>query len=164
MQIRLYTLPVFGSERIEEELNRFLRGHRILQVERHFCADNGGYWAIMIEYVDGDPVAEAPPANRRERKDFTEGLTEEEKQRFEQYKRIRKQLSDQHSIPAYLVFTNEELSILSKEPVLTAEVARHIKGIGPQRMKDYIHYFYTTGDDEASGQFDAENSQLGESA
>ena len=60
MQIKLYTIPVFGSETIEEELNRFLRGHRILQLERHFCADNGGYWAILIEYVDGDPVAEAP--------------------------------------------------------------------------------------------------------
>ena len=60
MQIKLYTIPVFDSEAIEEELNRFLRGHRILQLERHFCADNGGYWAIMIEYVDGDPVAEAP--------------------------------------------------------------------------------------------------------
>ena len=69
MQIKLYTIPVFGSEKIEEEMNRFLRGHRILQLERHFCADNGGYWAIMIEYVDGDPVAEAPPASRRERKD-----------------------------------------------------------------------------------------------
>ncbi len=88
MQIKLYTIPVFGSEKTEEKLNRFLRGHRILQLERHFCSDNGGYWAIMIEYVDGDPVAEAPPASRRERKDFTEGLTEEEKPRFDFYKGI----------------------------------------------------------------------------
>lgn len=80
MQIKLFTIPAFGSEAIEEELKRFLRGHRILQLERHFCADNGGYWAIMVEYVDGDPRAEVPPASRRERKDFTEGLTDEEKQ------------------------------------------------------------------------------------
>lgn len=164
MQIKLYTIPVFGSEKIEEELNRFLRGHRILQLERHFCADNGGYWAIMIEYVDGDPVAEAPPANRRERKDATEGLTDEEKQRFEYYKKVRKQLADQNSIPAYLVFTNEELALLAKMPELSEETTKHIKGIGSQRLKDYIHYFYTVQDAEESGAVDAENSQSGESA
>ena len=78
-------------------MNRFLRGHRILQLERHFCADNGGYWAILIEYVDGDPLAEVPPASRRERKDFSEGMTEEEKLRFGYFKTIRKQLADQKS-------------------------------------------------------------------
>lgn len=159
MQIKLYTVPVFGSEAIEEELNRFLRGHRILQLERHFCADNGGYWAILIEYVDGDPVAEAPPANRRERKDFTEGLTEEEKQRFEYYKKVRKQLADEKAIPAYLVFTNEELALLSKVPDLSEETAKHIKGIAPQRLKDYVHHFYIVTDGEASRPSDAENSQ-----
>lgn len=65
MQIKLFTIPVFGSDSIEEEMNRFLRGHRILQLERHFCADNGGYWAILVEYVDGDPLAEADTADFR---------------------------------------------------------------------------------------------------
>lgn len=164
MQIKLYTVPVFDSEKIEEELNRFLRGHRILQLERHFCADNGGYWAIMIEYVDGDPVAEAPPASRRERKDFTEGLTEEEKLRFEYYKKVRKQLSDKNSIPAYLVFTNEELALLAKIPELSEDTTRNVKGIAPQRLKDYIRYFYTVEDAEASRETDSENSQSGEPA
>lgn len=164
MQIKLYTIPVFGSEAIEEELNRFLRGHRILQLERHFCADNGGYWAIMIEYVDGDPIAEAPPANRRERKDFSEGLSDEEKMRFEHYKTIRKDLANRLSLPAYLIFTNEELALLAKIPELREDTAKSVKGIAPQRLKDYVKYFYVSNDSETSGQLDAENSQSGESA
>ena len=164
MQIKLFTIPVFGSDSIEEEMNRFLRGHRILQLERHFCADNGGYWAILIEYVDGDPLAEVPPASRRERKDFSEGMTEEEKLRFGHFKAIRKQLADQKSIPAYLVFTNEELALLARVPELCEDTVKGIKGIAPQRLKDYVHYFYVVSDGEASGQSDAEDSQSGESA
>ena len=164
MQIKLYTLPVFGSERIEEEMNRFLRGHRILQVERHFCPDSGGYWAILIEYVDGDPIAEAPPANRRERKDFTEGLTEEEKMRFERYKAIRKELANQNSMPAYLIFTNEELALLAKMPELREDNTRQVKGIAPQRLRDYVRYFYSETDGETGGQPHAEDSESGQPA
>jgi len=47
MQIRTFMLPSHGDLQAEEELNRFLRSHRVLQVERHFCADNGGYWALL---------------------------------------------------------------------------------------------------------------------
>ena len=36
MQIKLFTMPVFGGEQVEEELNKFLRSHRVLQLERHF--------------------------------------------------------------------------------------------------------------------------------
>ena len=53
MQIKIFTLPVFSSERSEEDFNRFLRSHRILQVDRHFCPDNGGYWTFLVEYMDG---------------------------------------------------------------------------------------------------------------
>lgn len=64
MQIKLFTMPAFGGEAAEEELNRFLRSHRVLQLERHFVSDQGGYWALLVEYADGDPIAEAPPQSR----------------------------------------------------------------------------------------------------
>lgn len=46
MQFKLFSLPISNPERGEEELIRFLRSHSILQKERHFCPDNGGYWDI----------------------------------------------------------------------------------------------------------------------
>ena len=36
MQLRTFILPSRGDQQGEDELNRFLRSHRILQVERHF--------------------------------------------------------------------------------------------------------------------------------
>ena len=152
-------LPAHGEQLTEEELNRFLRSHRILQVEHRFCEDRGGYWALWVEYADGDPTAEAPPAIRRERKDFSEGLSTEEKQRYEHYKNVRKSLSQQYSIPAYLVFTNEELSILARLPELSAEAVRGVKGVAPQRLKDFIHFFYSESHAETSGEPDAPDNE-----
>lgn len=158
-------MPVFGSEQLEEELNKFLRSHRILQLERHYVSEQGGYWAMLVEYADGDPVAEAPPQGRRDRKDPTDGMTEEEKMRFNVYRDVRKVLAQQRAIPPYLVFTNDELAILSRLPELNAETVKGLKGIAPQRMKDYIANFYNlTNDAETSGPADAADSQSGESA
>lgn len=65
MQIKTFMLPVASAEHTEEELNRFLRGHRVLQVERHFCPDSGGYWAVLAEYVDGDWSEEVYTTRKR---------------------------------------------------------------------------------------------------
>lgn len=160
MQIKVFTLPVYDSERSEDDLNKFLRSHRILQVERHFCPDNGGYWAVLVEYVDGDAKIELSPAHRnKERKDYAEDLTDEERQRYDYFKKVRRELAAQKSVPAYLIFTNEELSILSRIPDLSTETAKDIKGIAPSRLKENVKHFYIVKDGEASGESDVSDSQ-----
>lgn len=166
MQVKLFTLPTYGETQVEEELNKFLRSHRVLQLERHFCAEQGGYWAVLVEYSGGDPVAEAPPATRRDRKDPSEGMDDAEKERYNHMRDVRKMLAQQLALPPYLVFTNEELAILARLPEVTETTVKGLKGIAPQRMKDYIAYFYHTDNDndETSGQPDAANSLDGEPA
>lgn len=126
MQLKLFTMPVFGGEAVEDELNKFLRSHRVLQLERHYCSDNGGYWAMLVEYADGDPIAEAPPQTRQPR-DVTAGMSDEEKQRYNMFRDIRKDLAQQKACPAYLVFTNEELAILARQPELTDDSVKGLK-------------------------------------
>lgn len=89
-----------SSEHSEDELNKFLRGHRVLQMERHFCAENGGFWAVLVEYVEGDPMESVPPAHRRDRQDAAQGLSEEERKRFEYFKQVRRRLATENAIPA----------------------------------------------------------------
>ena len=45
MQFKTFRITISSPERSEGELNAFLRGHRILSVERLFCSDQGGYWS-----------------------------------------------------------------------------------------------------------------------
>ena len=73
-------IPV-GSSEAEEELNKFLRSHRVLDTEQYFVSEKG-YWAISVKYADQDPIAEAPPRHRKEKIDFTVNMSEEEKGRY----------------------------------------------------------------------------------
>ena len=53
MQIKVFTLPAQSSELMEEEVNLFLRQHKVMTVDRQFNPSLGGYWAIFITYQDG---------------------------------------------------------------------------------------------------------------
>lgn len=159
MQIKIFSVPVFGSSGLEEEVNRFLRSHRILQVERHFCSDDGGYWAIFIEYADYAP--DSAPANRKERADVVKALTEEEKERFEALRARRKEIAKSNSVPAYMVFTDAELAQLAKLERIDDDSVRSFKEkeIAPSRMRTYIKFFYS--DNEEGGQPYGEDSLNG---
>ena len=163
MQIKVFTIPLSGAEVSEAEVNAFLRGHRVLQIDRHFAAEGGGYWTLFVEYMEGDPSDKVPPANRRDHRDVTVTLTEEQKARFERMKAIRRTIAARASLPAYLVFTNEELALLAQLPVVNEETTKHVKGIAPKRLGDFAKYFYDLADDgEASGQPDGADSGQGE--
>ena len=37
MQIKVFTLPAQSSELMEEEVNLFLRQHKVMTIDRQFC-------------------------------------------------------------------------------------------------------------------------------
>ncbi|MBO5591566.1 MAG: HRDC domain-containing protein [Prevotella sp.] len=163
MQIKVFTIPLSNAEVSEAEVNAFIRGHRVLQIDRQFSSEGGGYWTLFVEYMEGDPSDKVPPANRRDHRDAAATLTEEQKARYERMKAIRRTIATQESLPAYLVFTNEELAVLAQLPAVNEETTKHVKGIAPKRLGDYVKYFYdTTGDGEAGGKPDGEDSRQGE--
>lgn len=43
MQIKVFTLPAQCSEQMEEEVNLFLRQHKVMTVDRQFNPSGGGY-------------------------------------------------------------------------------------------------------------------------
>ncbi|MDY3848630.1 MAG: hypothetical protein SOZ58_09990 [Prevotella sp.] len=61
MQIKVFTLPAQSSELMEEEVNLFLRQHKVMTVDRQFNPSGGGYWAIFITYQEGAPRSTTPP-------------------------------------------------------------------------------------------------------
>lgn len=155
MQIKTFTISPINAEPCEVELNKFLISHRILRVEHHFM-DHDGSWSFLVEYQDEQPDAFSPVPKRRIKKDVTEGMSDEQKQRYEQLRHIRSELSIQRSVPAYVIFTNDELALLASEPVLNEETVKHIKGIAPSRLKDSVGYFFNDVlPHEASGELDS---------
>ncbi len=153
MQIKTFIINSLNAEQSESEVNLFLRSHRILRVEHHFV-EHDSSWSVLVEYQDELPDA-VSPIPKRKKKDITEGMSDEVRQRYEQMRKIRADLSMQRSVPAYIIFTNDELSLLASEPVLNEETVKHIKGIAPSRLKDSVQFFYDKpNDNEASGASD----------
>lgn len=74
MQIKTFTITPPNAERSEDEVNLFLRSHRILRVEHHFV-EHDSSWAILVEYQDEQPDALSPVPKRRVKKDATEGMS-----------------------------------------------------------------------------------------
>ena len=155
MQLKSFVLPVLDGGVAEEEMNRFLRGHRVLQVHRQFCPDHGGYWAVLVDYMDGALNDDsAAPVSRSEKKDYSKELSEEEYKEFQRLREIRKGVAKQLSLPAYLIFTNEELAVLARQPELIAEGTKSIKGVSDSHLNDFLSYFIPALTDETCGKLD----------
>ena len=49
MQIKIFTLPLTPTEEQTEELNRFLRGHRVIDLKRELATIDGNMvWTFCI--------------------------------------------------------------------------------------------------------------------
>ena len=54
---RLLTVPIQDSGRAQEELNAFLRSHKILSVDRRWVEQGAAsFWSFCIDYLEGAPA------------------------------------------------------------------------------------------------------------
>jgi superfamily II DNA helicase RecQ len=141
MQIKLITIPVMGGEMLNEELNLFLRSKRVLQVEQKLVeTPQGAMWTFCIRYLDDVLIAE----RAKGKIDYREVLDEVCFQRFSDLRVIRKQIAMNESVPAYAVFTDEELAGFAKiELPLTVQSMRSVKGVGEKKVDKYAAHFVT---------------------
>jgi superfamily II DNA helicase RecQ len=135
MQIRIFSIPVFDSETETGELNRFLRAHKIIDIEKQFVqASNPPFWSFCIRYID----MAVPVENQKKPKvDYKDILDEATFKIFSDLRIYRKQIAERDGVPAYAVFTNEELAEIAKLEEITTSKLQTIKGIGEQKARKY---------------------------
>lgn len=138
MQIKLFNVPVFGGDGAMDEMNRFLRATKVLQVENHLVSDTSGtFWSFCVKYLETSaPVKKA-------RVDYMEVLDRESFQRFAHMRKIRKQVAKDEGIPAFAVFTDAQLAELAKLEVLTPGTMGKVKDIGEKKVARYGKIFTT---------------------
>jgi superfamily II DNA helicase RecQ len=129
MQISLFTVAP-GDSRALDDLNRCLRGHRVLTVDRH-CHE--GVWSFCVTWQSGG-ATEAGPA---ERVDYKTVLDEPTFALFSHLRLVRKALAEKDNLPPYAVFTNEQLAEAARRRcALPADLGK-IDGIGTGRVEKY---------------------------
>jgi len=141
MRFHFLTIPAFDPDAAQDALNAFCAQHRIVASDRHFV-DRGvdSFWAVCVTWVEGSAAA-FPTQAKRERVDYREVLGEADFAVYSELRRLRKQLAEREGVPAYAIFTNEQLAAMVQRRVATAQGLGAIEGVGEARVDKFGEVF-----------------------
>src|SRR4051812_38036502 len=135
MLLRFFTVPVCDGDDVAEEVNRFLGAHRIVAIDRHFVDDGASSaWALCFTYVR---FTNRLPSDRRGKIDYREVLSEADFAVFARLRALHKVLAEREGVPAYALFTNEQLAEMVQRRTRTLAALREINGVGEARVEKY---------------------------
>jgi superfamily II DNA helicase RecQ len=139
MQFKIFTIPVSDDGSAVDEMNRFLRGHKALEVEQQLVSTKmGSHWHFCVKYL-----ANALPADGRAlggglpKVDYKEVLDERAFGVFSVLRELRKSIAEEDGLPVYAVFTNEELAGIASLTAVTPEAIKKVKGVGEKKFERF---------------------------
>ncbi|MDR1220973.1 MAG: HRDC domain-containing protein [Treponema sp.] len=134
-QYRTFFISPFGEETVCNELNAFLRSHRIVNVEKRLIdGERGTGWLFLVEFCGEEKNT---PAGGAQRVDYREVLSPSDYALFDKLRELRKEAAEKQGLPAYAVFTNEQLAAIVKKQPKSPKDLLSIPGIGESRVKQY---------------------------
>lgn len=137
MQVRIFTLPISDNGDLQAEMNRFLAVSRVLEIEQHFFQnEKGAYWTFCIRYLNTNAVSFSQQSTKQ-KIDYKERLSENEFAIFSKLREYRKIIAANDAVPAYAVFTDDELAGIARLPVLEVSKLIAVKGIGDKKVEKY---------------------------
>ncbi len=135
MRLRFFAVPAWDPGEVEEEVNSFLAGHRVLTVERELVSTGASpFWALCIAYLE---ATGGLTPGRRGKIDYREVLSAEQFALFARLRKLRKELAEREGVPPYALFTNEQLAAMVQQGARALEDLRAIPGVGPARVEKY---------------------------
>ncbi|MEI6125617.1 MAG: HRDC domain-containing protein [Pseudomonadota bacterium] len=159
MPFAFFSISARGAGSEQDDLNRFLRSHRILSIQKEFVdqAENS-FWALAVEYLDDGSVRHGTPqADKKPKIDYREVLNAGDFALYSRLRDLRKQIADAEAVPVYAIFTNDQLAeMVLKKAAAKADLGR-IAGVGEAKIQKYSDSFLKllqTGKDEAAGKPD----------
>jgi superfamily II DNA helicase RecQ len=138
MPFKFFVVPIRDSGAAEEELNAFLRSHRVLSIDRRWIEQGtDSCWCLCVDYGE-TPGGISGPASRKNRgKDYKDVLGPEEFARFVQLRDLRKVIGQREGVPVYAIFTNEQLAQMVQRGVTSKADLEGIAGLGQARLQKY---------------------------
>lgn len=142
MQVRFFQIPTTGCEAVEAEMNAFLRSHRVLKVDRELVQrESSPCWAVCVEYMDG-AVASGPGGRGSQRTDdrrvdYKAVLSEGDFAVFSMLRDLRKTLAEAEGVPAYAIFTNEQLAKFAQSRAQSQADLQKVDGVGEAKIEKY---------------------------
>lgn len=141
MQLKFFTFSILSASAEEEIVNKFLRTVKVLEIKKDLVVmGDNAYWTICVLYLlYGN--SEASPVMQRGKIDYKDILSDEQFKKFCQLRKVRKQISEDDAVPAFAVFTDMELSEISKLDDINCSTLKGINGIGIKKLEKYGQRF-----------------------
>ena len=138
MKVRIFTIPIHETTEKEKELNVFLSGRRIIAVDKRFVdAGIDSAWTFCITWTETTDKAPI----QKGKIDYKQVFDEKEFTIYAALRELRKKLAEQEGVPAYALFTNEQLAEMVRQRVKSQAQLNQIKGIGQARVEKYGEQF-----------------------
>lgn len=138
IQINIFTLPLAPSLQQTEDLNHFLRSHKIIDIRKEMAiVDGNSVWTFCVSYMQES--TSISPIAKNAKTDYKELLDEATFDVFSRLRKIRKSIADEEAVPAYAIFTDAELAELAKLKTLSLEAMQSIPGIGKKKIEKYAN-------------------------
>lgn len=139
MQMAFFSMPARGDAGIQEELNVFLRSHRVLTVHREFVPQGeNSFWALAVETMQGAaPSGSGQSRGGKNRVDYKEVLSPENFALFAKLRDWRKAVAEQEGIPVYAVLTNEQLAAIATGHPASIAQLQQIERFGEAKAGKY---------------------------
>jgi superfamily II DNA helicase RecQ len=138
MQFKIFTIPVSDDGSATEEMNRFLRGHKALEVEQQLVSTKmGSHWHFCVKYLANATPLDGKLLTGVPKVDYKEVLDEKAFGVFSVLREIRKRLAEEDGLPVYAVFTNEELAGVASLDSITPEAMKKVKGVGEKKLERF---------------------------
>ena len=144
MQFKIFTIPVADDGSATEEMNRFLRSHKVLDTTQQLeSTKDGSYWHFCIKYhadakpdtqpnVQPEVKSEVKPHNTA-KVNYKDILDEKTYATFSILRDIRKKIAEEDGLPVFVVFTNETLAGIAALDEILPETIKTVKGIGDKK-------------------------------
>jgi len=138
MQIRIFTFPLCTENQQTEELNHFLRAHKVVDIRKELAIiDGNNVWTFCVTYMQDGISGQSSSATKSVKIDYKEVLDEETFKVFSSLRKSRKLIADSEAVPAYAVFTDAELAEIAKLAPPTIQAIQRIPGIGKKKVEKY---------------------------
>lgn len=118
-----------------DDLNIFLASNRVLSVSQQFVPSQGGTWLVFVVQTVSAVSTKGSGTNSATKIDYRELLNPSDFAIFNRLRQERKKWSDAEGVPAYVVFTNEQLATMVRQKVNTRENLAKIQGVGTARIE-----------------------------
>ncbi len=139
MKVFVSNIPIHDVQAATEELNAFLAQHRILNIDHTLVQDGvNSAWTFCVSY---EPASVQAPAGKRSKIDYREVLSEADFRLYARLRSLRKELAEKEGVPAYALFTNEQLAEMVRQRTNSMAGLGKLSGVGAGKLEKYGQSF-----------------------